>query len=169
MRQHQFLFFFFLIYFFYLWWFLLYIEMKQPRVYMCSPSQSPLPPPSPPAPSRFSQCTRSEHLSHASNTSFLLWITVSQDWTQLGNPLVPLALAGLIHVFSECWLVKSGLGHSWVASFTWLMFGVGSRWGLSTSCKAFSGLALEVTQYHFTTFSWSKKVTSPACTRMVGK
>ena len=71
-----------------------------------------------PIPSRFSQCTRSEHLSHASNTSFLLWIAVSQDWTQLGNPLAPLALAGLIHVFSECWLVKSGLGHSWVASFT---------------------------------------------------
>ena len=31
---------------------------------MCSPSQSPLPPPSPPAPPRFSQCTRSESLSH---------------------------------------------------------------------------------------------------------
>ena len=38
--------------------------MKQPRVYMCSPSPSPLPPPSPPIPARFSQCTRSEHLSH---------------------------------------------------------------------------------------------------------
>ena len=34
---------------------------------MCSPSRSPLPPPSPAAPSRFSQCTRSERLSHASN------------------------------------------------------------------------------------------------------
>ena len=54
-------------FFFYLWWILSYIEMKQPRVYMCSPSQSPLPPPSPPVPSRFSQCTRSERLSHASN------------------------------------------------------------------------------------------------------
>ena len=30
--------------------------MKQPWVYMCSPSRSPLPPPSPPAPSRSSQC-----------------------------------------------------------------------------------------------------------------
>ena len=47
-------------FFFYLWWILSYIEMKQPWVYMCSPSQSPLPPPSPPVPSRFSQCTRSE-------------------------------------------------------------------------------------------------------------
>ena len=28
--------------------------MKQPWVYMCSPSRSPLPPPSPPAPSRSS-------------------------------------------------------------------------------------------------------------------
>ena len=54
------LFFFFYFYFFYLWWILSCIEMKQPRVYMCSPSQSPLPPPSPPIPSRFSQCTKSE-------------------------------------------------------------------------------------------------------------
>ena len=42
--------------------------------YMCSPFRSPLPPPSPPAPSRSSQCTRSEHLSHASN---LGWWSVS--------------------------------------------------------------------------------------------
>ena len=59
--------FYFIIIFFYLWWILSYIEMKQPRVYMCSPSQSPLPPPSPLVPSRFSQCTGSERLSHASN------------------------------------------------------------------------------------------------------
>ena len=58
---------FFSFLFFYLWWILSYIEMKQPWVYMCSPSQCPLPPPSPPVPSRFSQCTRSERLSHASN------------------------------------------------------------------------------------------------------
>ena len=44
--------------------------MKQPWVYMCSPSRSPLPPPSPPAPSRSSQCTRSESLSH---DVFELW------------------------------------------------------------------------------------------------
>ena len=43
-----------------------YTEMNQPWVYMCSPSRSPLPPPSPPDPSRSSQCTRPEHLSHAS-------------------------------------------------------------------------------------------------------
>ena len=55
------------LFFFYLWWILSYIEMKQPWVYICSPSQSPLPPPSPPDPSRSSQCTRSECLSHASN------------------------------------------------------------------------------------------------------
>ena len=70
-----FLFFFnFYFFIFYLWWILSYIEMKQPWVYMCSPSQSPLPPPSPPVPSRFSQCTRSERLSHASN---LGWWSVS--------------------------------------------------------------------------------------------
>ena len=65
---------FFFILFFYLWWILSYTEMKQPWVYMCSPSRSPLPPPSPPIPSRFSQCIRSERLSHASN---LGWWSVS--------------------------------------------------------------------------------------------
>ena len=41
--------------------------MKQPWVYMCSPSRSPLPPPSLPDPSRSSQCTRSKCLPPASN------------------------------------------------------------------------------------------------------
>ena len=41
--------------------------MNHPWIYMCSPSRAPLPPPSPPVPSRSSQCTRSERLSHASN------------------------------------------------------------------------------------------------------
>ena len=39
--------------------------MKEPWVYMCSPSRSPFPPRSPPTPFRSSQCTRSERLSHA--------------------------------------------------------------------------------------------------------
>ena len=34
--------------------------MNQPWIYMCSPSRSPLPPPSPPDPSGSSQCTRPE-------------------------------------------------------------------------------------------------------------
>ena len=45
-------------------WFLSYIDMNQPWIYMYSPSQSPLPPPSPPNSSGSSQCTRPEHLSH---------------------------------------------------------------------------------------------------------
>ena len=57
----------FFLFIYFLQWILSYIEMKQPWVYMCSPSRSPLPPPSPPDPSRSSQCTRSERLSHASN------------------------------------------------------------------------------------------------------
>ena len=48
--------------------------MNQPWIYMCSSSRSPLPPPSPPDPSGSSQCTRPEHLSHASN---LGWRSVS--------------------------------------------------------------------------------------------
>ena len=43
------------------WWFLLYIDMNQPWVYMCSPSRTPLPPSSPSHPSGSSQCTSPEH------------------------------------------------------------------------------------------------------------
>ena len=43
-------------------------------IYMYSPSRSPLPPPSPLDPSGSSQCTRPEHLPHASN---LDWRSVS--------------------------------------------------------------------------------------------
>ena len=41
--------------------------MNQPWIYMCSPSWSPLLPPSPSNHSGSSQCTSPEHLSHASN------------------------------------------------------------------------------------------------------
>ena len=54
-------------YFTILQWFLSYFDMNQPWIYMYSPSRSPLSPPSPPDPSGSSQCTRPEHLSHASN------------------------------------------------------------------------------------------------------
>ena len=76
------LFYFFLIYFYQLepnyftilQWFLPYTDMNQPWIYMCSPSQYPLPPPSLSHSSRSSQCTSPEHLSHASN---LGWRSVS--------------------------------------------------------------------------------------------
>ena len=55
-------------------WVLSYIDMNQPWSYMYSPSWSPLPPPSPPNSSGSSQCTRPEHLSHASH---LGWWSVS--------------------------------------------------------------------------------------------
>ena len=38
-----------------------YINMNPPWVYMCSPSRTPLPPPSPSHPSGSSQCTSPEH------------------------------------------------------------------------------------------------------------
>ena len=44
-------------YFTVLWCFSPYIDMNQPRVYMCPPSQTPLPSPSPSHPSGLSQCT----------------------------------------------------------------------------------------------------------------
>jgi len=40
---------------------LLYIDMNPSQVYMCSPSWTPLPPPSPYHPSGSSQCTSPEH------------------------------------------------------------------------------------------------------------
>ena len=42
-------------------WILLYIDMNQPWVYMCSPSQTPHLLPSPSHPSGSSQCTSLEH------------------------------------------------------------------------------------------------------------
>ena len=61
-------------YFTTLQWFLPYSDMNQLWIYMCSPSRSPLLPPSPSHPSGSSQCTSPEHLSHASN---LDWRSVS--------------------------------------------------------------------------------------------
>ena len=53
-------------YFTVLQWFLPYIDINQPWIYMCSPSRSPLPPPSPSHPSGSSQCTSPEHVSRVS-------------------------------------------------------------------------------------------------------
>ena len=62
--------------------------MTQPWVYMCSPSRSPLPPPSPPDPSRSSQCTRLDAWAlslkqgspHASLYSKPAWPTSFLKW-----------------------------------------------------------------------------------------
>ena len=51
--------------------------MNQPWIYIYSPSWSPLPPPDP---SRSSQCTRSEHLSHAV-FPLLLFSSISLHWS----------------------------------------------------------------------------------------
>ena len=48
-------------YFTILWWFLPYINVNPSRVYMCSPSWTPLPPPSPSHPTGSSQDTSPEH------------------------------------------------------------------------------------------------------------
>ena len=63
-------------YFTILWWLLPYIDMNQPWVYMCSPSWTPLPPPSPshPIPLGHPSTPALSTLSHASN---LDWWSVS--------------------------------------------------------------------------------------------
>ena len=60
-------------YFTILWWFLPYVDMNQPRVYMCPPILNPLPAPSPPHPSGLSQSTSLSDLLCASN---LHWSSV---------------------------------------------------------------------------------------------
>ena len=56
--------------------------MNQPWIYKCSPSWSPLPPPSPSHPSGSSQCTSPEHF----------WVTSS--WKQFCQSNLPLLLSG---------------------------------------------------------------------------
>ena len=91
--------------------------MKQPWVYMCSPSWSPVPPPSPPDPSRSSQCTRSERLSHASNLGSSLTVAKvlefqlqhqSYQWT----PRTDLLYDGLVGSPSVQGTLKSLQHHS---------------------------------------------------------
>ena len=54
-----------------------YINMNLPRVYMCSPSWTPLPPPSPYHPSGSSQCTSPKHpvscIEPGTGDSFHIW------------------------------------------------------------------------------------------------
>ena len=61
---HRFIFKIFFLFFFLLYNIVLvlpYISINLPQVYMCSPSWTPLPPPSPSHPSGSSQCTSPEH------------------------------------------------------------------------------------------------------------
>ena len=91
-KNFFFLFLFFSFFFFYCSGFCHTLKwISHGFIYMCSPSRSPLPPPSPPDPSRSSQCTRSERLSHASNLgcSFLQrskndnWPIFSFQWNKI--------------------------------------------------------------------------------------
>ena len=95
--------------------------MTQPWIYMYSPSQSPLPPPSLPNPSGSSQCTRPEHLSHGSNLGWwsvreteqvlrrgmtcrlFPWIYLGTGGTSgQGEPPKPRNLPQLINVHPAC-------------------------------------------------------------------
>ena len=82
-------------YFTILQWVLPYIDMNQPWIYMCSPSQSPLPPPSPPDPSGSFQCTSLEHLSHASNMVVLKFIWKGKG-TRIANKVGGFTLCNLV-------------------------------------------------------------------------
>ena len=58
-----------------LWWFLPYIDMNQPWVDMCSPSWTPLPPPSPSHPSGSSQCTSPERPVSCIEPGLMIYFT----------------------------------------------------------------------------------------------
>ena len=62
-------------YFTILWWVLPYIDMNQPWVYMCSPSRTPLSPPSPSHPSGSYQCTSPEHPVSCTEPGLVIYFT----------------------------------------------------------------------------------------------
>ena len=68
-----------------------YIDMNLPRVYTCSPSCKPLPPPSPNHPSGSSQCTSPEHPGSCIKTGLAIHFTydnihVSMPFSQIIPP-----------------------------------------------------------------------------------
>ena len=69
-----------------------YINMNQPWVYMCSPSWTPLPPPSPYHPSGHPKAPALSTLSHASNL----------DWWSISH---------MIMYMFECYCLKSSHPH----------------------------------------------------------
>ena len=76
---------------FFLWWFLPYMDMNQPWVYTCSPSWTPLPPPSPPHLSGSSQCTSPEHTASCIKPGLAIYFTydiihVSVPFSQIIPP-----------------------------------------------------------------------------------
>ena len=86
-------------------WVLSYIDMNQPWIYMYSTSQSPLPPPSLPNPSGSSQCTRPEHLSHASRdmctpTFIATLFIIARTWKQPSCPSADEWIKKLWHIYT---------------------------------------------------------------------
>ena len=102
--------------------------MKQPWVYMCSPSQSPLPPPSPPAPSRFSQCTRS--------FNFMAAITICSDFGAQKNKVW--------HCF-HCFPIYFPWSGYWIFCVSWV---------LSTHLRTRSISRNTVSSLHYSVIIW---------------
>ena len=67
--------------------------MNQPGVYMCSPSGTPLPPPSPSHPSGSSQCTSPEHPVSCIKPGLVICFTYGNIHVSMLFPqIIPLAL-----------------------------------------------------------------------------
>ena len=64
-----------------------YIDINPPWVYMCSPSWTPLPPPSSPHPSGSSQCTNPSTLYNASNLDWRFFSHVIIYMFQCHSPI----------------------------------------------------------------------------------
>ena len=103
-------------YFTILWWFLPYIDMNQPQVYMCPPSQTPLPPPFPSHPSGLSQCTGFECPVSCIELGLVIYFTydnihVSMLFSQIIPPLPSPTESKSLFFIAESLLLSRIQGH----------------------------------------------------------
>ena len=103
-------------YFTILWWFLPYIDMNQPRVYMCPPSQNLLTLPSPPHLSGLFQCTSFECSVSCIELGLAIYFTygnirVSMLFSQIIPPLPFSMESKSLFFISVSLLLSHILGH----------------------------------------------------------
>ena len=91
--------------------------MNPPRVYMCSPSWTPLPPPSSSHPSGSSQCTSPEHLvscieGRSGTMKLIPWVSWLNQWTDLKEESLEreTTIGGQISVFQTATYHKQVVG-----------------------------------------------------------
>ena len=102
-----------------------YIDMNLPWVYMCSPSWTPLPPPSPSHPSGSSQCTSPKHPVSCIEPGPAIRFTydnkhVSMPFSQIIPPMpFPTESKRLFYTCVPLLLGDAGQEDSWVKKIPW--------------------------------------------------